>query len=264
MMGLGILYFIDFITLGFFKRRKKYFGWYFWVYRFMSTITFSWVYRPIYHNFTDNKFSRYFAFLMIPYIIITLFAISAKVITHKYYPVEGTDRYALDEYDYIDESPENTTFRMPKIGSKFVNNGFLEVYLPYYPSSDERVLKEICPDYEPIKETGISHDLEINFTGSDKVKYTEEEYENDAKQSLLCLQKLWRIYLADTLVKNVDFLLFENEKASGLKVILDIKDAKRGRHDLVLSRQKGNFNHETDSMDSLYWKKIEYIPFWVE
>ncbi len=264
MLALGGLYMIDFVTLGFFKRRKKYFGWYFWVYRFMSLITFSWVYRPIYHNFTDNKFSRYFAFLMIPYIIVTLFAISASVVTHRYYPEEGQDKFSYDEYNYMDESPENTTFRIPKIGSKFIKNDFLEIYLPYNPNKDEKVLKKICPDYEPIKETGISNDFEFNISGPDEDAYTEEDYENDAQKSLHCLEKMWRIYLADTLVEDVRFFLYDNEKASGLKVVLDIKGTKRGQHDLYLSKQRGRYDFEAEIIDSLYWEKMEYIPFWVE
>ena len=264
LLTLGGIYMLDFITLGFLKKRKKYFGWYFWVYRFMSLITFSWVYRPIYHNFTDNKFSRYFAFFVIPYIIVTLFAISASVVTHRYYPSEGEDKFAYDEYNYIDESPENTTFRIPKIGTKYIKNDFLEIYLPYNPTRDEKVLKEICPDYEPIKETGITHDLEFSFGGSDEEEYTEEDYENDAQKSLQCLEKMWQIYLADTLVEDVKFFLYKNKKASGLKVILDIQGTKRGQHDLILSKQRGKYDFDTEAIDSLYWEKMEYIPFWVE
>jgi len=253
MLVLGGLYMLDFVTLGFLKKRKKYFGWYFWIYRFMSIVTFSWVYRPIYHNFTDNKFSRYFAFLMLPYIIITLFAVSASVVTHKYYPEEGEERFSYDEYNYMDESPDNTTFRIPKIGSKFIKNGFLEIYLPYYPPSDEKVLETICPDYEPIKEVGITHDLEISLANSDdEVIYTEEDYEKDAGKSLFCLQKLWRIYLADTLVENVEYLLYDNEKANGMKVILDINSPNKKPRISVETR--GFFLHGVGTLTTIFYQ----------
>jgi len=73
--GIGLLVLIDFFTLGAFKKVKDR-GFslvYFWIYRFYSTVSLSFIFRPLLLNFIDNTYTRRLFFLAIPYSLIILF-----------------------------------------------------------------------------------------------------------------------------------------------------------------------------------------------
>ena len=74
--GLGLLVLLDFLTLGVFKkiRDKTVSTVYFYIYRFYSLVSISFIFRPILLNFIDNRYTRRLFFLAIPYTIIMLFA----------------------------------------------------------------------------------------------------------------------------------------------------------------------------------------------
>ena len=74
LIGAAIVFF-DFVFLGAIKkvRDKTISGVYFWIYRFFSLITLSFLYRPVIYNFLDDKFARKFFLFSIPYFLIILF-----------------------------------------------------------------------------------------------------------------------------------------------------------------------------------------------
>ena len=84
-LGLGIfamfiflgalIVFFDFIFLGAIKkvRDKTISTIYFWMYRFFSFITLSFLYRPLLYNFIDDKYAKKFFLFSIPYFLIIFF-----------------------------------------------------------------------------------------------------------------------------------------------------------------------------------------------
>ncbi len=75
--GMGFIVFIDFLTLGAFKKieDKLVSGIYLWIYRFFSAISLSFFFRPLLLNFIDNKYTRKLFFLALPYTVM-LFTLS--------------------------------------------------------------------------------------------------------------------------------------------------------------------------------------------
>ena len=69
---LAFFVFIDFITLGLFKRiqDKSFSKMYGYVYRFYSFITLSFIYRPLLYNFLDTKYTRRLFWFSIPYLLL--------------------------------------------------------------------------------------------------------------------------------------------------------------------------------------------------
>jgi len=69
---LALFVFIDFITLGAFKkvRNKTFSKIYSYLYRFFSAITLSFIYRPLLYNFIDYKYTRRLFWFSIPYVVI--------------------------------------------------------------------------------------------------------------------------------------------------------------------------------------------------
>lgn len=72
--GLGFIVLIDFLTLGAFKKIKEptVSRIYFYIYRFYSIVSISFISRPLLLNFIDNKYTRRLFFLAIPYGLIIL------------------------------------------------------------------------------------------------------------------------------------------------------------------------------------------------
>jgi hypothetical protein len=73
-VGLGLFVLIDLITLGGLKRikEKNVSKIYFYIYRYYSFITLSFLFRPLLYNFIDNKYTKKLFYLAIPYIFILI------------------------------------------------------------------------------------------------------------------------------------------------------------------------------------------------
>ena len=71
---LGAIVFIDLISLGALKKikDKRVSAVYFYIYRFISFITLSFLYRPLLYNFIDNSYTRKLFYLSLPYIFIVM------------------------------------------------------------------------------------------------------------------------------------------------------------------------------------------------
>ena len=86
----GLIYFLDFITLGWLKRKKGIARFYYPIYRFFSVITLAFIYRPIYYNLLDNKYGRNIILFLIPYLIGFTLIASLTVNSHAYLPGNRT------------------------------------------------------------------------------------------------------------------------------------------------------------------------------
>ncbi len=71
---LGGLVFIDLISLGGFKKiKEKHISTlYYYLYRYYSAVTLSFLYRPLLYNFIDNAYTRKLFYLSIPYIFLMI------------------------------------------------------------------------------------------------------------------------------------------------------------------------------------------------
>jgi hypothetical protein len=71
---LGIVVFVDLITLGGFKKIKdrSVSKIYFAIYYYFSITTLSFLYRPLLYNFIDKQYTRKFFYLSIPYIFVVM------------------------------------------------------------------------------------------------------------------------------------------------------------------------------------------------
>ncbi|MGI9547351.1 MAG: hypothetical protein ACR2MM_08950, partial [Flavobacteriaceae bacterium] len=146
----GIVYFLDFITLGWLKKHKWFSKYYYPFYRFYSALTLSFIYRPIYYNLVDNKFGRKVVLFLIPYLgLFSLFS-SLTVETESYLPWNRSYE-TINTYTYDDTWDQKFNSYSASIPSKYVSNGYIDVYLPYIGRSDDQVIEFLCPDLVPAK-----------------------------------------------------------------------------------------------------------------
>ncbi|MTB53656.1 hypothetical protein [Lewinella sp. W8] len=233
-LGLGILYFIDFITLGALKRWRWTAKIYYPFYRLVSFITLANVYRPIYYNLVDNPFGRKMAYLAIPLLLLVLTAMSFQYVGESYvaYNPDEEPGYWYRSEVYEDQVDE-VNLERPSVPTQFVDNGLLPVFLPYLPAFHDPNIQKVCPELEPGKYSGPK--LRGAFRLGEIVNF-----DSDAGQLLGCMQQLWRIRINDSTYTEVPlrFYYHPERKQYGLRGIIPVYHLPPGEHQLMVDRYR--------------------------
>ena len=252
----GLLYFIDFVTLGWLKKIKWLSKVYFPIYRFFGFVTLARLYRPMYYNLVDNKFGRRVGFLMVPYVIAVMTILSFKIRSHIYFP-ESLGKSALLKDHYDDLRSEDRLVGRGSISSKYIENGYLELFIKYSPGGCDDALEMVCPDFRPLKKAGYGSD--IQFGGPDSIDIRPDAPDT----ALVCLSQLFEIKVGDSIFQKPEFFFYQhkNEEERGLLTILDVNYLPRGKSKVEVNRLEKD---EVDDRDTLIWDNYFTIPFWVE
>lgn len=252
VMGIG-LYALDFLTLGWFKKQEKLSKIYYPFYRFFSFVTFSSLYRPLYYNLIDNKFGRWVGLIIIPYILLLLTVSYLKISLYDYLPYFRIEQ-VVNNNNYDNTAPK-TNFLNNSIPSKFIDNSFLEIFLPYVPNYHDSPLAEICPDLKP-GSPGITLDYFIKKADNPKRLL-------NADSTLTCFSQIHQIIIDDSLQTDVTYRFYYHRKREkqGLLTIIDIDHLSRGEHILRIKSKRRDKPNKTDS---LVFRQQDVIPFWKE
>jgi len=246
----GLIYFLDFITLGWIKRDKDIARYYYPIYRFFSVITLAFIYRPIYYNLLDNKFGRNIVLFLIPYLIVFTLIASLTVNTYAYLP--GNRTLQSISNNFYDDTLEDRASYLASISSKFVKNGYAQLFLPYVARADDKVIEAICPDLKPAK-TGFF------FFGNNPALRNNM----NADLALDCHAQRFKIYVNDTLLNNLKYRFHEHptRKNVGLLTVLDVGYLPRGEHAIKVDVK---FLENSNGKDTLFFGESAVIPFWKE
>lgn len=152
----GIFVLIDFISLGAIKkvRDKSISNIYFWVYRFFSLITLSFLYRPLLYNFIDDKFARKFFLFSIPYFLIIFFFTGLIFNPTPHFPfrnqshrhdVDQTAKLSITPVYYDEERAQlkknifgsKRAIRTVSIPSKVITENYSQLFLRIYQRDED-------------------------------------------------------------------------------------------------------------------------------
>lgn len=246
----GLIYFLDFITLGWLKRKKGIARFYYPIYRFFSVITLAFIYRPIYYNLLDNKYGRNIILFLIPYLIGFTLIASLTVNSHAYLP--GNRTLQSISNNFYDDTLEDRASYSANISSKFVKNGYAQLFLPYVARTDDKVIEAICPDLKPAK-TGFSL-----FGIDDPLRNSM-----NADLALDCHTQRFKIYVNDTLLNHLKYRFHEHptRKNIGLLTVLDVGYLPRGEH---IIKVYVKLLQDSNGKDTLLFRESALIPFWKE
>jgi len=246
----GFIYFLDFITLGWIKRKKGIAKFYYPIYRFFSVITLAFIYRPIYYNLLDNKFGRNIVLFLIPYLISFTLIASLSINTQAYLP--GNRTLQSISNNFYDDTLEDRALYSASISSKYVKNGYTQLFLPYVARTDDKVIEAICPDLKPAK-TGFSF-----FGINDPLRNNM-----NADFALDCHAQRFKIYINDSLLNNIKYRFFEHptRKNIGLLTVLDVGYLPRGEHVIKVDVK---ILQNSNAKDTLFFRESALIPFWKE
>jgi hypothetical protein len=251
----GLIYFIDFVSLGRIKRIKWFSKVYYPIYRFYGWITLCVFYRPMYYNLIDNKFGRWVGALLVPYIVLSMVLSSVTFVTHGFFP-EKESTTKLNNLIYDDIRGEKERTDQASIPSKYVSNGYLELFLPYNPRYHDKAIGVLCPNLTPAKKTGPT------LKGIVNININKDESTHDSL--LMCMSQIHELFINDSLLAPQEFFFYEHPQREdvGLLAHIDIDTLARGPHTLkVKTLRKKTLSSGKDTLIS--GKKL-LIPFWKE
>ena len=212
----GLIVFIDFITLGGIKRIKdnRVSKIYMPIYRFYSTITLSFLYRPLLYNFIDEKYTRRLFFLSLPYIFVIAFGnrmFSDNPIPHiPNQSVENgftiSDRYyddlSMQRLGYIsdDNIKENKSLAPIRLSAYAMEKPYASIFVkhtkalneilekgygvsPIYKSGWQFTLFENQNDYKKVAKDSLREKLAEDFDTRRETFYKEYKLLRDSLRS---------------------------------------------------------------------------------
>jgi hypothetical protein len=267
----GLLYLIDFITLGRIKRIKWLNKIYFPFYRFFSIVSFSSVYRPLYYNMIDNPLGRKVMLSIVPYLAILLLYISIGYEDTEFFPVKN-NYFRLESYFYSETNTGEYDKDEMILNKKYVENGdFLEVFLPFSAFPQKMTYKSCTQSLEKNK---IGFNRKGNFAVQFSEGYNSTDSLNVLKltnlnidslenkkfkadfERISCIASHFEIFVGDSLQRKVNYDFYQEPKTKqkGILATVDVLTIPRGKHFLNF-KIKDSTDHVAARFSIPFWKK---------
>lgn len=247
---IGFIVLIDFFTLGAFKKisEKSISGFYFYIYRFYSAVSLSFIYRPLLLNFIDNKYTRRLFFLSIPYSIIFIGLTTLGVNKFIYFPsfeerslfhsemVEETInwRYYDDlrndyhrSFDPQSEDLRKTKIQRISLANYEVRDMFLKFFIEYKDSDNDFIGQEV--ENEKIyayRKKGLKYLF-------NRRRNKDENFDNISQNEYKELQLATKIILKEELPENVDASILEEYKSYKKEDLSKMRKGVIAKYDLI-------------------------------
>ncbi len=281
---LGVIVFIDFITLGGFKKIEN--KWiskmYLYIYIFYSFVTLSFLYRPILYNFIDHRYTRKLFFFSIPYFLFII--LFNQLLTNDNYPHYPDEVIALetgyminDNYyddkraDYLNSLQEKDKKQalkiLPEISLKsfFIREEYSSVFLRFFPSDQDLLMKKDSID--PYRKRGLrfamfrsksfeDNKLKAKKSIRDSVVIKLKKRKNEILKGRLYTDDLNEfdslnkksIVFLDSLIRIEEKRWSKEKDSLETQKILDIKDSMIGHVDFLIDTVSFK-----DSLDCHYY-----------
>jgi hypothetical protein len=242
---------IDFITLGFLKKKKWISKIYFPIYWVFSFITLSFLYRPLVYNFLDNKFGRRLSFVLVPFYLVIALTLSLRYKTSNYFNSSANSSEIIaNNNNYEDLLSEGSFIDNVAIQSKVITDPYLKVFILFTDNIEDRVYlynEGLKPEHD---KRGLGSDITFNNTFIDGAKRDSLRTEY--------LKTFNSIYYT-----KIDTIKFDNEfifgkslnNKMGFESYLSTKNLSDGKHILKVNRMS------IRKKDTVYLN-VATIPFW--
>ncbi len=246
-----IFTFIDFITQGWLKKKKWTSKIYFPIYRVFSTITMSFLYRPLVYNFLDNKFGKRLSFILLPAYIAILVFTSFKYKTSNYFnSINSSSETEASRYNYLDLVIEdNSLIDEFAISSKVITKPYINVFMEFTDNVEDNIFS-FNPDLKPKKDKrGLSSDIVI---------INDMSFSERTEKRASYMKTLNEVYTIriDSTDYDSEFILTESKRENlGFETFVNIKSLDEGKHILKVLRKR------IKKGDTLRYAMCR-IPFW--
>lgn len=249
----SIIYFLDTLSLGFFKKYQRIAKIYYPIYRLWGWITLAGIYRGIYYSLVSRfpkNMVRLFLFVFL--FLIVLFPFS-RITFYKYFPDYNSGAKSIAHNCYDNLRGDDVKIWTTSIASDVVDKEYLPLFIRY-DVKDNEVLDSICTNYTPTKGS-------IFVSGIQKGGFRDPVYKEEDPDKLLdCLVQLYNVYINDSLYTDMDFYFYThpNDNEKGLRTMIYTGNLAAGKNTIRVKRQSLNKEKK------LYEKGMSTIPFWLE
>jgi hypothetical protein len=249
---IGMLFcFIDFVTLGFLKKKKWISKIYFPVYWIFSLITLSFLYRPLVYNFLDHKFGRRLSFTLVPIYFLILLGTSLRYYDSNYLNVDiASSTISANNENYEDLLKANNKFiKNTFIQSKVISDNYVKIFIPYSENIEDRIFKQ-NEGLKPEKDIrGLGSEISIN----ESIDFTKRD--SLRKEYLKTFNTLYSVSV-DSIEYNPEFIFARSLKNKlGFETYIGTDSLENGKHLLNVYRLVVK---EKDTTKFVFAK----IPFW--
>lgn len=239
VIGIAFLGFIDFVTLGFFKRFKWVAKIYWPFYRFLGALTLARFYRPIYYILISNVRGWKIALMLVSFVVLSIQWVSK--ISSTTYPGENYSQISLWEdtqgfgayTGYYDDQIDDIKSIEASIQSDIVRGNTIRLFIVMRAQREDSI-KAYCNLDSLLKIDGILR----------------------ADANLQCLSKFYSITIDDSTFTDLSmkFHYKSKTKQKGLLTYLDIRYLDIGLHHLKIQMPDSMYRNNT----------IANIPFYRE
>lgn len=256
----GVIYLIDYFTLGFFKKIKWFRKAYYPIYRFYSLITFSTLSRSIYYylisKFTKKRIRILYGVLGGYFLYIILFSFDQN----QYYPkADNGFQVSVNNYDNL--RPEDDYIETASINSDYIDRPYLQLFLRYAPV-DNSIISNQCPDFEPVSDDGLNWRLRANIDETGFQIQGRDHSNENFDSLLLCHSCIYEISINDSVYNDLNFYFYEHPAKDQKGLLTNIPAESFSIGENFLKVRKLTYAAE-DSIDFEY-EKHALIPFWYE
>lgn len=254
----GLIYTIDTLSLGFFKRYRWLSRIYYPIYRFFSWISLAKVYRGIYYSIITKYPKSRIRFFLLIYISALILIPFHKYDQYLFYPDNSNIDQILESnlYDNIRTDEWISTASIP---ARIVKDAYLPLFIRYDVRDNEAIKKQ-CKEFNPAKKEGITSG--ISFRGG--IRFSDPRTIEPEPQKLLeCLSSYYNIYINDSLQTDLDFWFYQhpNKGELGIMTVLDVDAVNQGRNTVKITQ---NDFQEVDEVETPSEIDLIKIPFWIE
>ncbi len=233
MMVIGGIYLFDFLTVGLLKRIKYLNLIYYPIYRFVSLITFSKLYRNIYYLLISNfKKWKVITFLTL-FVVITIFmigilasnsSVSSEFSQLAFYGGDSKNSIVRSQYDNMNGIHKNL---FASVQSDIINENTLRLFISARVSLNDSIQQVCDPDIQ------------------DK---------NSSEYTLSCIRNFYELSINDSSITADRWFFYKHPTSNnrGYITYLDISYLKNGMHEVKIDLKNWTF------------KTYSIIPFYLD
>lgn len=253
-LGLAFVVFIDFITLGYLKKKEWTSFLYMPIYKVFSIITLSFLYRPLVYNLLDNKFGRRIALILFPLYMSILYLSTINNVRSNYLDTKSYSsiNYARNN-NYLDLLKKNEFVKDVAIPTKIINKPYVTVFIPFKKKTEDILLarnKNLVPEKD---ERGLNSSF-FNFFR--RKKGYSRKRDSIYTKYLSTFNDTYSIVI-DSIKFSSDFIINTTNKQLGFESVIPLKDIPEGRHLIAIKRKVRSTKTQEDNIE-----RVAEIPFW--
>ena len=252
----GLIYMIDYLTLGFFKKWKWFAKIYYPFYRLYNFITLSLLSRSIYY-YMISKFSKKRIRLIYGVAgFFLFFSFIFRFDQHQYFPEKLNEITVTPNY-YDDQRPEGDYIERASIASDYLDKPYFRVFLRYDAFDNQRI-SEFCKDFTPLKEDGLNWRYTTEFKNNNLHIGNQRFEGEDLDQLISCLSSIYQLSVNDSAYNDLKYRFYTHPSKNQKGLITSIPTDHFMDGENILTIEK----IQLDSVGQPIYDWYATIPFW--